>query len=322
VEAAQQTFMEITDNVYGKEEVEKILQFTESMPLAVDLMAHLSDYEGLTNVFARWDTERTALLSVGYDQKSNLDASIQLSLSSPRITSNSKELLSLLSILPDGLSDAELVQIKLPIPNIISCKFVLLATSLAYQDSNQRLRSLMPVREHVRQFLPPSTALVKCLYKLFYALLELCKKYNGEQLGPVMNQITQNLANFQEVLQWGSYDNVFDLRDTIYSISTLCSFYRITGHGALALMEHIQFIVPELDDNHLKIQFLTQVLLSYDCYRSFNREQIITQGISILELVDNPHLECEHASLSGPHNLIWCHLSQILHRIRSLRHLL
>jgi hypothetical protein len=69
-EAAQQTFKEITDNVYRKEEITQILQFTDNMPLAVDLMAHLSDYEGLSNVLARWDTERTALLSVGYDRKS------------------------------------------------------------------------------------------------------------------------------------------------------------------------------------------------------------------------------------------------------------
>jgi hypothetical protein len=127
----------ITDHVCGKEEVQKILQFTDHMPLVVDLIAHLSDYEDLSNVLARWDTERTALLSVGYDRRSNLDASIQLSISSPRITSNSKELLSLLLILPDGLSDAELVQSKLPIPNILSWGAVLLATSLAYQDSNR-----------------------------------------------------------------------------------------------------------------------------------------------------------------------------------------
>ncbi|KAJ7689368.1 hypothetical protein B0H14DRAFT_3176031 [Mycena olivaceomarginata] len=298
-EAAQQTFMEITDNVYRKEEVEKILQFTDNMPLAVDLMAHLSDYEGLSNVLARWDTERTAVLSVGYDRKSNVDASIQLSLSSPRITSNSKELLSLLSILPDGLSDAELVQSKLPIPNILSCKSVLLATSLAYQDSNWRLRSLMPVREHVQQFLPPSTALVQCLRKLFYALLELYMKYSGEQLWPVMKQITQNLANFQEVLQRGLWDNALDLRDTIYSISTLCSFYRITGRAGLALMEHIQSIVPGLDDYHLKIQFMTQVLLSYDYYPTFDREQIITEAIRTLELVNNPVLESKFYMAAG-----------------------
>ncbi|KAJ7802595.1 hypothetical protein B0H14DRAFT_3154939 [Mycena olivaceomarginata] len=223
-EAAQQTFMEITDNVYRKE-------------------------EGLSNVLARWDTERTAVLSVGYDRKSNVDASIQLSLSSPRITSNSKELLSLLSILPDGLSDAELVQSKLPIPNVLSCKSVLLATSLAYQDSNWRLRSLMPVREHVQQFLPPSTVLVQCLRKLYYALLEL--------------------------------------------------YMKITGRDGLALMEHIQSIVPGLDDYHLKIQFMTQVLLSYDYYPTFDREQIITEAIRTLELVNNPVVESKFYMAAG-----------------------
>ncbi|KAJ7799385.1 P-loop containing nucleoside triphosphate hydrolase protein, partial [Mycena olivaceomarginata] len=154
-DAAQQTFMDITDDVYTKEDMSQLLRFTDNMPLAVDLIAHLSDYEGLPNVLARWETEKTALLSVGYDRKSNLDVSISLSLSSPRITSESKELLSLLSILPDGLSDAELVQSNLPIINILSCKTALLATSLAYQDSNRRLRLLVPVREHVQQFLPP-----------------------------------------------------------------------------------------------------------------------------------------------------------------------
>ncbi|KAJ7330412.1 hypothetical protein DFH08DRAFT_940328 [Mycena albidolilacea] len=250
-EAAQQTFIEITDNVYGKEEIEKILQFTDNMPLAVDLIAHLSDYEGLSTVLARWDAERTALLSVGYDRRSNLDTSIRLSLSSPRITSNSKELLSLLSILPDGLSDAELVQ-----------------------------------------------TLVQCLCKLFYALLELYNKYNGEQLGPVVNQITQNLANFQEVLQQGLYSSGLDLRDTIYSITKLSSFYRFTGRGALALIEHIQPIVPGLDD-HLKIQFMTQVLVAYSYYPTIDREQIITQAISILDHINNPLLESKFYTALG-----------------------
>ncbi|KAJ7309468.1 hypothetical protein DFH08DRAFT_1049812 [Mycena albidolilacea] len=303
VEAAQQTFMEITDNVYRKEEVEKIFQFTDNMPLAVDLIAHLSDYEGLANVLAGWDTERTALLSVGYDQKSNLDVSIQLSLSSPQITSNSTELLSLLSILPDGLSDAELVQSKPPIPNILSCKSVLLATSLAYQDSNQRLRSLMPVREHVQRFLPPSADIVKCLHKLFYALLELYKEYKGEQLRPVMNQITQNLANIQEILHQGLDDNPLDLGDTIYSISTLSSFYRLTGCAAPALIENIQPILPGLDVHHLKIQFMTELLVSYDYHPSPDMEQIITQARSSLENVNNPLLESQFYNAAGSYSL-------------------
>ncbi|KAF8196235.1 hypothetical protein K438DRAFT_1760411 [Mycena galopus ATCC 62051] len=133
------TMREITDNSNTIEEMDQLLQFTDNMPLAVDLIAHLTDYEDFPTIFSRWKTEKTSLLSAGFDRQSSVEASISLSLSSPRITSDSKELLSLLSILPNGLSEEELVQSNLGIPNILSCKAVLQATSLAYQDSNQRL---------------------------------------------------------------------------------------------------------------------------------------------------------------------------------------
>ncbi|KAJ7826885.1 P-loop containing nucleoside triphosphate hydrolase protein, partial [Mycena olivaceomarginata] len=45
--AAYQTFMDITDNVHAIEDVKQLLQWTDNMPLAVDLIAHLVDYEGL-----------------------------------------------------------------------------------------------------------------------------------------------------------------------------------------------------------------------------------------------------------------------------------
>ncbi|KAJ7860825.1 hypothetical protein B0H14DRAFT_3134754 [Mycena olivaceomarginata] len=301
-EATQQTFMDITDNAYIKEDMEQILQFTDNIPLAVDLIAHLSDYEGLSNVLARWQTERTSLLSLGYDRKSNMDVSISLSLSSPRITSESKELLSLLSILPDGLSDSELVQYKLPIHNILSCKTVLLATSLAYQDSNRRLRSLMPMREHVQKFMPPSLALVQCLRKRFYALLELYQKYNGE-LGPVINQITLNLANFHQVLQQGLYNHTPDLGITIHSISTLNSFYRLTGRGYTGLLDSVLPILPGLDDPQLQLHFITEVLKSSAYYPSLDGEQFIMQAPNIIEHINNPLLECKFYHAAGSYFL-------------------
>ncbi|KAJ7717787.1 P-loop containing nucleoside triphosphate hydrolase protein [Mycena metata] len=62
-EASQQIFEEITDYSHASEEKTQLLKFTENMPLAVDLMAHLVDYEGLANVLARCKTEKTAALS-------------------------------------------------------------------------------------------------------------------------------------------------------------------------------------------------------------------------------------------------------------------
>ncbi|KAJ7683949.1 hypothetical protein B0H14DRAFT_2488094, partial [Mycena olivaceomarginata] len=168
--AARQIFDDITDNYYEGEDINQLLQLTDNMPLAVDIIAHLADYEGFSNVLARWETKKTTVLSMGYDQRSNLDLSIQLSLLSPRVTSESKELLSLLSILPDGLSDVELVQSNLQIPNILACKATLIATSLAYQDGKKRLRSLVPIRQHIQQFSPPSAFLTQSLRKHFYSI--------------------------------------------------------------------------------------------------------------------------------------------------------
>ncbi|KAJ7775816.1 hypothetical protein B0H14DRAFT_2159297, partial [Mycena olivaceomarginata] len=212
--AARQTFIDVTDNSVDAKEMDTLLQLTDNMPLAVDLIAHLVDYEGSSNVLARWTSEKTSLLSLGHDRRSNLDASITLSLSSPRITSGAKDLLSLLSILPDGLSDIELIQSNLPILNILGCKAALLATSLAYQDDKKRLRSLMPIREHIQRFSPASQFLIQCLLKHFHSLLDLYEKYDGEQLRPVVNQITLNLGNLQEILSRQLRASHIDLRDT------------------------------------------------------------------------------------------------------------
>jgi hypothetical protein len=110
--AARLTFMDIVDDKHDLEEVDKILSLTDNMPLAINLLAHLVDSEGCSNVLLRWEKENTLMISEGFDKRSNLNLSISLSLSSPRIKSlpQSQELLNLLGMLPDGPSDVDLVQ--------------------------------------------------------------------------------------------------------------------------------------------------------------------------------------------------------------------
>lgn len=292
-EAAKQTFMDITDNSHAMEDIHQLLQFTDNMPLAVDLMAHLSNYEGLASLHTRWATEKTSLLAVGRGRNSNLDASIGLSLSSPRVTPDSKQLLSILSILPNGLSDIELVQSNLAIPNILSCRATLLATSLAYRDGSKRLRSLIPVREHIQQFLPPSQLLIQDLRKHFYGLLKLYEKYHGEQLRPVVNQITSNLGNLDVVLQQGLLNSVPDIADTIHCTLALNSFHRLSGRAYTVLMDHIPPILPGLGNPELEIHFATELLKSYKEHSILDLEQLLGRATSLCEHVNNPHLECE-----------------------------
>ncbi|KAJ7457069.1 P-loop containing nucleoside triphosphate hydrolase protein, partial [Mycena latifolia] len=196
--AAWQTFIDIADDCHENEDVKTILCLTDNMPLAVDIIAHLVDAEGCSNVLSRWETEKTTILSDGHDRRSSLDASIALSLSSSRMKSppGAMDLLSLLSILPDGLSDVELMQCTLPIQDILGCKATLLGTTLAYIDDKKRLKSLVPIREHVLQFRPPSSCLIEPLQTHFHSLLTLYRRYFGWlQTASEMDQITSNFGN-------------------------------------------------------------------------------------------------------------------------------
>ncbi|KAJ7624276.1 P-loop containing nucleoside triphosphate hydrolase protein [Mycena polygramma] len=133
-DAARQTFIDIADNVHNPDEVEKVLALTDNMPLAISLLAHLVDAEGCSTVLFRWEEEKMSMISDGHDRRSSLDLSISLSLSSPRLNifPHSLELLSLLSMLPNGLSDVELMQSQLPLDNILGCKATLIGIYLSH----------------------------------------------------------------------------------------------------------------------------------------------------------------------------------------------
>ncbi|KAJ7755425.1 P-loop containing nucleoside triphosphate hydrolase protein [Mycena metata] len=120
-DAARKMFIDIVDDKHPLEEVDQVLCLTDNMPLSISLLAHLVDMEGCKKILSRWETEKTSLISDGYDKKSNLELSISLSLSSSRIASTpqAQDLLALLSMLPDGLSDVELKQTKFPITDIL-----------------------------------------------------------------------------------------------------------------------------------------------------------------------------------------------------------
>ncbi|KAF8181434.1 hypothetical protein K438DRAFT_2021140 [Mycena galopus ATCC 62051] len=48
-DAARQTFVDIAEDSHDSKDLTQLLSFTDNMPLAVDLMAHLVDYEGCSN---------------------------------------------------------------------------------------------------------------------------------------------------------------------------------------------------------------------------------------------------------------------------------
>ncbi|KAJ7832787.1 P-loop containing nucleoside triphosphate hydrolase protein, partial [Mycena olivaceomarginata] len=332
-DAAKQMFIDIADEFHKAEEVDQLLQLTDNMPLAVDLIAHLVDADGCSSVLSRWETEKTSLLSDGHDRGSSLDASIKVSLSSPRLTTfpGAKDLLSVLSILPDGLSDIELQESCLPIPDVLACKVVLLSTALAYIDNTKRLKSLVPIREHMQCFYPPVKSFIEPLCKYFHLLLNLYQKYYGSSEGANrINQLTLNLGNLHQILLRGLLPENADPINTVDCILSLNSFMRRTGRGWHVLMDHVPSVVHQVCDPRTEARFSTELLFSSYLRPILNPEQFISKAIAQFSHFNDPVLEshfyrgagCHHVFLGGNTTEGIAFLQRALSLARSVAHLI
>ncbi|KAJ7806494.1 hypothetical protein B0H13DRAFT_1929594 [Mycena leptocephala] len=292
--AARKTFIDIADNTHDPNEVDKVLSLTDNMPLAICLMAHLVDSEGCSHVLSHWEEEKTSLISEGYDRTSNLDLSISLSLSSPRLNTfpHSKDLLSLLSMLPDGLSDVELVQSKLPLDNILGCKAALICTSLAYSDEHKRLKALVPIREYMQKIQPPGDHLIGPLLKHFQELLEFYMEYQGNQsCSSTVVRISSNYSNIQNVLQSGLKQGHPHLVNSIYCTCYLNNLSRCIGQGATPLIQHIRNVLPYPRDHRLEAHFIIECLNSQTY--SISNLETLTDTLGHFKKFDDPDLKCK-----------------------------
>jgi hypothetical protein len=295
LEAARQTFIDIADTVHNPVEIDKVLFLTDNMPLAINLLAHLVDSESCSSVLSRWEQEKTSLISDGYDQRSSLDFSIQLSLSSPRIEClpQSRHLLSLLSMLPDGLSDLELVHSRLPINDVLACQAVLIQTALAYKDGQKRLKALVPIREYMHKHQPPGEHLVEPLFKYFREKLELFAEVNETiSMSRTVAQIVANFANIQNVLQSGLQPGHSSLKDTIYCICYLNQFCRLSSRGTIPLFHAIHDVIPDISDPRLEAYVIMEFLSSWGYFARSNPDGLVAQGLEHFEHLDEADMKC------------------------------
>ncbi|KAI0297848.1 hypothetical protein B0F90DRAFT_1926773 [Multifurca ochricompacta] len=94
---------------------EKLIIAVDYVPLAVDLLARLSQVTQPMLLWEEWNSRQTKLIGRGEMHRlSNMEYSIQLSINSHRMTSNpdAKDLLGILSMLPDGLHIKQLNRFK------------------------------------------------------------------------------------------------------------------------------------------------------------------------------------------------------------------
>ncbi|KAJ7206183.1 hypothetical protein C8J57DRAFT_1484885 [Mycena rebaudengoi] len=180
--AARQTFIEVADEGHDDASIQELLETTGNLPLAVSLIASVASSEGCSKALSRWKLESTQMLSDGCSGVAQHP-----------------------SMLPDGLADADLVQAKLPIPDILGCKATLIQTALAFVGQDQHLK--LKLREH------------------FHQILDLWHQFRNLNITDILPQISGNLGNFNTVLHDGLQPEGPDIVQNLRSILFLNDFY-------------------------------------------------------------------------------------------------
>ncbi|KAJ7253147.1 hypothetical protein C8J57DRAFT_1660242 [Mycena rebaudengoi] len=281
--AALQTFFDVADDTHEEDSVNQLLELTGNLPLAVSLIASVAGAEGCDSTLARWKTESTCMLSDGYDKRSSLDISIMLSFTSSRMTPGAQDLLSILSMLPDGFTHADLLQAELPITDILASKTTLLRTALAFVDKENRIQVLAPIREHIIHAHPPTNVLKLKLRKHFHDLLHLWTHHRDLNAAKIMPQLSRNIGNMTSVLQDSLAAGCSDANQNYRSIVNLNDFQKKTQNTYSPLLWKISDQHSFWKDKPMFGDYLIQILSTALYVPLADAEAKIMQGNKYFE---------------------------------------
>jgi hypothetical protein len=277
--ASRQTFIDIAEEPMAGDEtaLEELIELTGNLPLAVALMANVASFEGYIGALSRWNTESTALLSDGHDKRSSLEKSISMSLNSPRIKSNphALDLLSLLSLLPDGISEDELVSSQVQLPKISKCTSSLLQTSLAFV-SDRRLKALSPIRDYIHRAHPASAAFTQPLLDHFQALLRVWTSL--QDVSGVLPEITSHLGNITSLFSNALMSEGFAQPNIGRGILILNTLSVIMLKGQSDLVQYLPSIIESTHDEHLKWTYI-QSCIAQGVHSPKDAEDLVSQGV-------------------------------------------
>ena len=130
-------------------ELDSLLVELDGMPIALELLAFQAQGEdSAASLRKRWEQQRTSLLQrgPGLDRHLSVSASLELSITSPLVSSIARRVLCLLGWLPDGIATDDVDDVTPgPSRNAVA---LLRDAGLAFVESG-RLRTLKPIRDYV-----------------------------------------------------------------------------------------------------------------------------------------------------------------------------
>jgi tetratricopeptide (TPR) repeat protein len=234
-DAAREAFLDVAGDAYrGDSLLDTMLHEVGHLPLAVVLLAAQAEGTPLATLGYRWRKARTGMLQrPGADNReASLEASIALSVASPRLTSPARRLAALLALLPDGMADDDLHAVEPKHGDDSSARLRKVGLAL---PRDARLRLYSPIRDVLERTLPPAAAKRKRLVRHYLRLAEL-----GERAGrggglAASERLAPELGNLEAILTPALERSAPE--PAIHAVLSLIQLARVRGIQQPALFE-------------------------------------------------------------------------------------
>jgi hypothetical protein len=267
LEAAIEVFTSIADTLNDDPHMIQLIRAVDHIPLAITLLAHQAQYTPCRQLFESWTEQKTRMVSRGapFDdgRLSSLEVSIGVSLDSPRFKqeTNALRLLQLISVLPDGASEAFLSSMTVDGFPLRSAIAILLRVSLAVTDSEGILRALSPVREYISSHSPISQVDLQTGFdqlekesSAYLARWGTDESWNvqqswRDQSGNIMSFVREGLARPQDIRPSASTEMALRLRSILFgytSLQPLDSLLEVAYEAAYAAAHRTENVDPDL----------------------------------------------------------------------------
>jgi len=190
-------------------QVNELLQELDCLPLAVTLLAQLSERgESIQRLHHLWTQQKTGLLNLGReDRHHSLDVSIRLSLElgPMRADEYAPRLLRIVAYLPDGIpaGTVEGLTSLFSAQEAYRASSTIRSVSLAYEDSDETLKCLSPlIRYHVVNHTPLEEVELEAIHQFYLRLADIAAKAVNEdiEVHETMRQLKPHLGNLHHVL--------------------------------------------------------------------------------------------------------------------------
>jgi len=272
-EAALQTFVDKVGRQLTYEETniaKQLVAAVDRMPLAVSLLGQLACRGNLVSeLLVRWNRERTSLLRThGTGRINSVEVSIQLSINMLLVADDTREslqLLSLCSMLPDGLRRDVFEMLRRHFKQIDRARDTLLVYALISLGADRTLRTLSPVRHLVLDRHPPEPRHRNALLSIYFGIAGELPVDPSKTFTEAADIAAPEIGNLSSLLLIVVDQPSQQVVDAVHRFTSFAYWQQPTVTVALALLPHLD-THPEWKATCLKSIGLTQIRL--DHYRS------------------------------------------------------